>query len=286
MLKVVIHSLVPGMIYSLLAMGFALVYNTTKVFHIAAAAVYVFAANVFYWLSQTSALQLSLPLAALIAILSSMALSLAMEWLVYRPLHRRGASNNVSLVASIGMMTVIVNLMVLFFDLGSKLFVRPSENGALITTPQLLELVVGGLVAAAFLLLVQKTRWGIGLRALSDDPRLFETLGYKVSRTRTMVFLISGALLAVASCLSAYDIGVEPGNGFKMLTYAMVAMIVGGTGRYWTCLLGGITLGFLQGVMGSTKLSAGWNEGVIFLLLLLFLFLRPQGLAGHKQRTV
>ena len=108
----------------------------------------------------------------------------------------------------------------------------------------------------------------------------------KLSRARTMVFLISGALLAVASCLSAYDIGVEPGNGFKMLTYAMVAMIVGGTGRYWTCLLGGITLGFLQGVMGSTKLSAGWNEGVIFLLLLLFLFLRPQGLAGHKQRTV
>jgi branched-chain amino acid transport system permease protein len=286
MLQAIIDSLVSGMIYSLVALGFALVYNSTKVFHVAAAAVYVLAAEVFYDLSQVSTMKMPLLLAALIAILMAMAVSLAMEWLVYRPLKRRGASNNVSLVASIGMMTVIINLLALFFYKSSKPFVRPFEDDVLITTPQLLELVVGGFVAAAFLLFVLKSRWGIKLKAMSDNPVLFETMGNNVSAMRTWVFLLSGAIIAIASCLSAYDLGVESGNGFMMLTYAMVAMIVGGSGRYWTCLAGGLLLGFLQEMVGSAGLSGGWKDGVTFLLLLLFLFLRPQGLAGYKQRTV
>ena len=104
----IINGLITGILYSLLAIGFALVYNTTRIFHIAAAGIYVFAAYMF-WLFVAQA-GLSIIPASLVAILLTMLLSLLTEVVVYRPLKRKKASLNVSMIASIGMMTVIVNV--------------------------------------------------------------------------------------------------------------------------------------------------------------------------------
>ena len=104
----VINGFITGVLYSLLAIGFALIYNTTRIFHIAAAGIYVFAAYMFYLF----AVQLTMPLllAAFLAVALTMALSLATEVLVYRPLKRRKASLNAAMIASIGVMMMIVNL--------------------------------------------------------------------------------------------------------------------------------------------------------------------------------
>ena len=108
-----VNGLITGILYSLLAIGFALVYNTTKLFHIAAAAIYVFAAYMFYLFAVTFGLPILV--AVLIAIVLTMGLSLVTDVSVYRPLKKRKASNNVAMIASIGMMTVIVNLLAMFF---------------------------------------------------------------------------------------------------------------------------------------------------------------------------
>lgn len=284
----VINGLITGVLYTLLAIGFALVYNTTRVFHIAAAGIYVFAAYMFWLFS--ARLGLSFFLASVMAVVLTMGLSLATEVTVYRPLKRRKASLNVAMIASIGLMTVIVNLVAMFFGNETKVIdntIHPSFNigNIIITTPQLWQLVVGSIVIAVFLVFIGRTQWGIRFRALSADSVLYETMGYDTSRTRTLVFLMSGAFIAIASCLTVYDIGLDPHMGMNVLINAMVAMIIGGVGRFGTCVIGGITLGILQ-ALTVYQFSSNWQNAVTFVLLLVLLFLRPQGIAGYKQRTV
>jgi branched-chain amino acid transport system permease protein len=73
--------------------------------------------------------------------------------------------------------------------------------------------------------------------------------------------------------------------GMNVLINAMVAMIIGGVGRFGTCVAGGMILGILQSMV-VFQFSSNWQNAITFLVLLIFLFLRPQGLAGYKQRTV
>lgn len=284
----IINGLITGILYSLLAIGFALVYNTTRIFHIAAAGIYVFAAYMFYWF----AVPLGLPMivASLIAIVLTMLLSLLTEICVYRPLKKKNASLNVSMIASIGLMTIIINLLAMFFGNETKVIDNTvltnfSLSNVIITTPQIWQFVVGGTILAAFILFIAKTDFGVRLRALSADSVLYETLGYDTANSRIQVFLISGAFIAVASCLSVYDIGMDPHIGMNVLINAMVAMIIGGVGRFRTCILGGISLGLLQ-AMAVYLFSSNWQNAITFIVLLILLFLRPQGIAGYKQRTV
>ena len=145
--------------------------------------------------------------------------------------------------------------------------------------------LIGITVLVFFMMILKRTNWGLRLRALSADETLFETLGYDTKVTRMIVFLASGVFIAIASCLTVYDIGLDPHMGMNVLINAMVAMIIGGVGRYDTCILGGISLGVLQSLT-VYQFSSNWQNAVTFVLLIILLFLRPQGIAGYKQRTV
>ena len=283
-----INGVITGILYSLLAIGFALVYNTTRLFHIVAAALYVFAAYIFYLFAATLGLPV-LP-AAVVSMVLTMVLSLLSEVCVYRPLHQRKASNNIAMIASIGMMTIIVNLLAMFFGNETKVIDNTlhrtfSLDEVIVTTPQMWQLMVGGIGITAFLVFISKSSWGIRLRALSADNILYETLGYDTLRTRTFVFLLSGFFISVASCLTVYDIGLDPHMGMNVLINAMAAMVIGGVGRFGTCVLGGLVLGVLQ-ALTVYQFSSNWQNAVTFLLLLILLFFRPQGIAGYKQRTI
>lgn len=284
----IINGLITGILYSLLAIGFALVYNTTRIFHIAAAGVYVFAAYMF-WLF---AAEVGMPIvfAALAAIVMTMLLSLLSEVMVYRQLKNRKASLNVIMIASIGLMTVIINTIAMLFGNETKVvensILQPIVWGnIIITTPQKYQALIGLAALVAFMVILQRTNWGLRLRALSADETLFETLGYNTASTRIIVFLVSGAFIALASCLTVYDVGLDPHMGMNVLINAMVAMIIGGVGKFSTCIIGGLSLGVLQSLT-VYQFASNWQNAVTFLVLLILLFLRPQGIAGYKQRTV
>ena len=288
LLQFLINGLVTGLLYSLLAIGFALVYNTTHVFHIAAAGLYVFAAYLFWALSSLCGLPLII--SATLAVALTMGLSLLCEVGLYRPLRRRNASPSVVMVASLGLMTVIVNVIAICWGnqtrvVSNAILRTYSLGGAVLTTPQICQIVVSLVSIALFLVLLERTRFGVGIRAVSDDEALFEALGFDRRRTYCAAFLASGALIGLASCATVFDTGLDPNMGMGVLVNAMVAMIIGGTGRFGTCIAGGLVLGVLQSLT-VMHFSAGWQNAVTFALLLVFLFLRPQGIAGFRQRVV
>ena len=288
LLQFVINGLITGLLYSLLAIGFALVYNTTHIFHIAAAGIYVFAAYMFWWLA--AKLGLPLVLGAFLAILLTMGLSLLSEVIVYRPLRGKKSSLSVIMIASIGLMTVIVNVIAMVFGNETKVvdnsILRTFQWGnVIVTTPQLYQVVVAVAAITVFLVVLDRTGFGLKVRALSSDESLFETLGYDKRRTFSVVFLASGLFIGLASIVTVYDVGMDPNMGMTVLINAMVAMIIGGSGRFGTCVLGGLLLGILQS-LAVFWFTSNWQNAISFALLLGFLFLRPQGIAGYKQRVV
>lgn len=155
----------------------------------------------------------------------------------------------------------------------------------IITTPQMVQLIVGMVVIVAFMVFISRTDWGIRLRAISCDDVLYGTMGYDPMKTRNFVFLLSGVFIALASCLTVFDVGLDPHMGMNVLINAMVAMIIGGVGRFGTCVAGGLILGILQSLV-VFQFASNWQNAITFLVLLIFLFLRPQGIAGYKQRAV
>jgi branched-chain amino acid transport system permease protein len=120
-------------------------------------------------------------------------------------------------------------------------------------------------------------------RALADNPTQLALFGYNIRRLRFLAFGIAGLLAATSSLLVAFDLGFDPHGGLNALLLAIVAVIIGGR----ESLFGPVLAGFLLGVMRAQIVwygSARWQDTVTYLLLVLFLFLRPQGLIGKKNR--
>ena len=282
----IINGLITGILYSLLAIGFALVYNTTRIFHIAAAGIYVFAAYMFWWLGCS----VSLVPAFLISIFLTCLISLLVDRCVYYPLSQKGAKRNSLLIASIGVMIILVNLIAMIFGNMSNTidhaFPKTFDfKGIFISSDQIFQIMIASVAIFIFLVLLHKSFWGIQLRAYGDDSILYSTIGLNERKIRAFIFCLSGLFIALASNLTVLEVGMVPSMGMAALVNAMVAMIIGGTGRYYTCLLGGLLLGLIQSCV-MIFASSTWQMAISFIILLLFLFLRPQGLAGIKPRTV
>lgn len=285
-LQLLANGIVAGAVWALVALGFGLIYNTTRIFHIAHGVVYTIAAYAFYTFARLLKWPLfaSVPLALAVAALVGM----AMEGFVYFPLYRREASLGVALISSLGLYIFLENLIALIFGNETKVLSPGVEKSyhigpIILTRIQILELVISVLLAVGFVLFLRATRAGRAIRALADNPNLVTVLGMDVRKLRLLAFGLGSALAAVASCLIAWDVGMDPHVGIDALLIGAVATIVGGIGVFGAPILGAFLLGLLQSIV-IWKISARWVEAFVFGLLIVFLIFRPQGILGQRRR--
>lgn len=276
------------MIYGVVALGFALVYNTTRIFHIAYAAIYMVAPYLLMFSMQS--LGLPLFVSILLAVLGTILIGYAVDILIYSPLAKRNSSSNVIMVSSIGAMIIIINVVAIIFGNETKI-VNPGVSQSitigkiLVTYTQVFQFVTALFLFLLFFIFLKFSRFGIITRAYRDDEKLASVLGTNIPAIKRLLFILSSAFAAVGSCLIAYDVGMNPYVGMPMLLNAVVALIIGGVGRFEAPVLGGVLIGVLQALVVYFS-SARWQDAVTFLLLILFLLLRPQGILGEKMRTV
>ena len=282
------NGVVTGAIYAVVALGFALVYNTTRIFHIAYAVVYMICP--YFLLTFYRNLQIPFIIAFLISIILTILVSIAIELFIYRPLARNKSSLNIMLISSIGVMIVVVNLVAMIYGNETKILTSDISQsvtfaGIILTYTQLWQLFCSLILIATFLLFLKYTTFGIQTRALRDDSELCTVFGMNIDRMRLMLFGLSAFFAAVGGGLVAYDVGMDPYVGMPMLLNAVVALIIGGVGRFEAPILGGFTIGILQSVV-VWGFSSRWQDAVTFTLLILFLLFRPQGILGEKERLV
>lgn len=287
MLQFIANGLCLGAIIAVVALGFGLIYSTTRVFHIAHAGIYVLSgyvlwASVGLWeLPLVPGILLSLAVAAVAGVL--------VDWAVYQPLARRAASAAVVMISSLGVQIVFENTLALAFGsqrqiLQSGIERTMSLGPVVLTYVQVTQLVVGTLLTGALWVFLKHTRAGQVCRAVSDDETLALVLGVRVTRVRLLVFAIGSILAGVGSTLTALDVGLDPHVGFPAVLAAAVACIIGGLRNFLAPAAGGFILGVLQSLV-AWQTSIRWKEAVTFLLLMLFLLLYRQGLFGVTKRV-
>ena len=286
-LQLFINGLATGALYALTAVGFALIYNGTRIFHIAHGAVFTFGGYALYVLSATLGLPLVLALVG--ALIVTAAFGALADILVYRPLRKRGSSPAGMFIASIGLLTFAQAVYSLIFGtdtLNLRQGALPIFDVGEITVTGM-HIIAAGVTIVVFPVLqifLTRSRYGRAIRALADNPRLAVVRGIDADRLYILIFALGSALAGIAVVPIAYDLGVRADMGFGVMFAALVAVIVGGVGYLPGAAAGGFLLGVTQS-LSLWQLSGRWQDVVVFGALLAFLVFRPEGIFGHMLAT-
>jgi len=285
-LQLLLNGLVNGCAYALVALGFALVCNTTRIFHFAHGGIYTLSAYLFYSLYTLQ--QIPIWLAIPTTLLLAATVGILIDLLVYRPLDRQGASTLMHMLSSLGLYIIIVNMICMVYGNNSKILVSGllpivKFGGLTFNIVQIWTVATFAVVFIAFVLLLRWTNLGLKLRAMRDNQTLLALYGINASTSRLFVFGAGSALCALASILVGLDVGINPHIGMTMVVIAAVALIVGGIGIFEGAAFGAIMLGGLQSI-AVWQTSARWQDLVTFAVLIVFLLFRPQGIMGRRER--
>ena len=282
------NALIAGSIISLVAVGFSLIYSTNKFAHFAHGA--VVAAGGYMAFAYSSLLGLPFILAVLLTIISTGAFGLLLYELIYRPLMKKKSSMVILLIASIALMILIENLLLLFFGAAVKtLDILPIQEGmhilGAIVTP--LQLTIFGISIALFIglwLFVKKSSLGKVMRAVSDNPDLATITGINVVAVQRWSFVIGSAFAGVAGILIGLEQNLLPSMGTNLIIRGFIGAVMGGITSLPGSVLGGYLLAAAENY-GIWFLESSYKEAIAFILLLIFLIFRPQGLFGINKGT-
>lgn len=285
--QLLLNGIIAGSIYSLVALGFALIYQTTRFFHFAHGAVYTFGAYFAYlFYIQLGLNQLT---AFPFACIATMVVGVGLEVLIYKPMRNRKATDLTLLIASLGLYIVLQNIISMVWGDDTKTMrtadvVEGFEMfGARITGIQILIIVTSIILITLMALILARTKFGKALRALANDPELARLSGINSDRYIMYAFAIGSFLAAVAAIMISFDTDMTPTMGFNALVMGVIAVIVGGIGSLPGAALGGLFIGLAQN-LGVWQLPSKWQDTIAFVILILFLLFRPYGILGKKPQ--
>ena len=283
--QLIANSIITSATYALVALGFTLIYGTTKFFNMAHGAVAAVGAYTVLAISSIRPVgPIGLIGAVVIGVLAAAFLGYALEKIIYAPLRRRHASGMVLLVASIGAFTVIQALLAIFFTSQFQILAAHDTNstvfeimGAVITKTQGIIIISAVVITAFISWALKKTLFGKAVRAINDDEEVARVVGINTEKIIGKVFFMGSAIAGLAGILIGFDTGLEPTMGMNMLLKGIVGSIVGGMGSIQGAVLGSFVLGFAEN-FGIWKISGEWKDAIAFGLLIIFLLWKPKGI--------
>lgn len=284
-MQILLNGLIQGLLIALTAVGFSAVYNSTGIFYIGQAAVYALSPFLLQSFFQAG---VDTPVALISTFGLTITFSVLLELVNHWPLHKREASPQIHLITSLGIYLASVQAIAILWGNETRMLregidLTYSLGEIILTRSQLLGGFISLVSIAVFFLWIKKTNTGLKFMALSDNPVQLSLMGYNISGLRLLAFGLSGLFTAAASLLTAMDIGFDPHVGLSAVLLAIVATIIGGRGAFVGPVVCGILLGIIRAqVVWYT--SSRFQDTITFLILVLFLFFRPQGIMGKKGR--
>ena len=281
-----IHGLQVGSIYALVALGYTMVYGIIKLLNFAHGDIIMVGGYIALF-SLTLNSGMHPVLAALITVAGCTLLAIIIEKLAYTPL--RLAPRLSLLITAIGISILLQNLAQYFFTANDRSFpgrlLLPVGNFMLgdirISYTALITLVVSVASMIALTMLVKSTKLGKAMRAVSEDTGAAQLMGINVNNVITFTFAVGAALAGIGALLySVHFPIINPTIGAMLGLKAFVAAVFGGIGSIPGTMVGGYAIGILEALVTAAGFSA-WVDGVVFLLLILVLMVRPTGLMGR-----
>ncbi len=283
--QVFLNGLIAASAWSLIAIGFGIIFYSVRFFHFAHGAVFV--AGAYFTFLFTHKLALPLLPSSMLAIALSSLLGCFIYIFIYRPFMRRNFSPTILLLVSMGSYIVIQNIISLIFG-DDVLSIRsgPVTEGisvgiAKITLLQAQSFVISVSLLIGIALFLGKSKIGKAMRAVGNEPQLAKISGVNTDRIYLITFALGSALAGLAGILMALDVGMRPSMGMNALLMGVVVVIIGGAGSITGIALAALLLGMAQHV-GVWKIGTEWQDAIAFAILLIFLLFRPQGFFGKK----
>jgi len=278
-----IDALALGSLYALIALGVTVIYSVMDMMNFAHGEFIMLSAYTLYVLA-------GLPFAAAVggALVTGVLIAIVAERVAFRPVRR--ADMSAQLVTSLAVATILQNVVTAAVDARPKSVATPaliSESTQLgaISVPNLEFLTLGltAVVLAGLGWLLYRTPAGLAMRAAAENFEMARLLGVRADRVIALSFAVSGALAAVVGVLLVMQTGqVSPTMGLTPVLVGFVAVTIGGFGKMYGAVLGGLLLGIASSFLGAylPEGLAPFRDAIVFSLPVAILIFRPQGLLG------
>ncbi len=278
-----IDALALGSLYALIALGVTVIYTVMGMMNFAHGEFIMLAAYALYVLA-------GLPFGVAVggAVLTGVAIAVLAERVAFRPV--RNADLSAQLVTSLAVATILQSVVTAAVDaraqsVAAPAFISESTNLGALSVPNLefvtlslTALILGGLGWRLY-----RTRTGLAMRAAAEDFEMARLLGVRADRVIALAFAISGVLAAAVGVLLVMQTGqVSPTMGLTPVLIGFVAVVIGGFGRIFGAVVGGLLLGALSSLLGA-YLPDGlvpFRDAIVFTFPVLILIFRPHGLLG------
>ena len=300
-LETLFGGLMVGTLYALIAIGFVLIFKASGVFNFAQGAMVLFAALAMArfaeWFPQWLGIESKL-LANLLAFVAAMAVMVVVAWLVEKLVLGRLVNQEgiTLLMATLGITYFLEGLGQTIFgsdiykiDVGMPkepafLFESMFEGGVLVNKEDVIAAAIAAALVVLLSLFFQKTGTGRALRAVADDHQAAQSIGIPLNRIWVIVWCVAGVVALVAGMIWGSKLGVQ----FSLTTVALRALpvvILGGLTSVPGAIIGGLIIGVgekLSEVYLGPFVGGGIEIWFAYVLALMFLLFRPQGLFGEK----
>jgi len=280
-----VNGLVMGGVYALMALGLTLIFGILDQVNFAHGELYMIGAYATFYFSEF--LGGSYFFALIFAMVAVAFLGIFYEWLLFRPL--RGMGHLPAIISSLGASIFLWNLgLQIFGSTPQQMRTGLSEitlsfGGISLTVQRLLVLCVALALIFFLYLMIMKTRMGKAMRATAQDPEVAALLGIDINRIAEMTFIIGGALAGGAGALIGPIFLIYPAMGLMACLKAFVVVILGGLGNVVGAVAAGFALGVIES-LGAGFISSAYKDFFAFLVLILVLWARPEGILGKTAK--
>jgi len=275
-----------GSVYSIIALGYTMVYGIAKMLNFAHGDVIMVGGFVVF--TVMSIWGQSPILAVIAAVIVCTLLGVTIERIAYRPL--RKATSLAVLITAIGVSYLLQNLALLIFGANIKSFtsvfnlepIRLAEGEISISGETVVTIIACIVIMIGLTTFIKRSKTGRAMIAVSEDKDAAVLMGVNVNKTIATTFAIGSALAAVASVLQFSSIpSISATSGAMPGIKAFIAAVFGGIGSIPGAMIGGILLGVIE-ILGRRYISMELSDAIVFLILILILLVKPTGILGKK----
>jgi len=269
-----------GIFYALIALGLSLIFGIMGIINFSHGQMYMLGGFVaYYFFSQ---LHLNYFVTIITAMIMVGLLGGVFERIIFRPLIDQELN---AFIASLGMAWVLEMLAAIFFGPLDKNVTPPFKGvvhviGVVFTTQRLLTVLIGLVLVMGLYLFLMQTKTGKAIRAVAQNKEAATLQGINADRISTLSFAIGCALAGAAGVLMTPTFVINPFIGSEIILKCFVVIILGGMGSIIGPLVGGLFLGFVES-FGCLFVTVPSVTLITFVIIILILLLRPQGLLGH-----
>lgn len=275
--------IVTGVVYALIAAGYAVLYTATGFVNFALGAQAMIAGYIVYVFFPGDSLLVRLGIATVVSVLVSV-----LSWMLF---YRRVAQKDLlaAVIMSFGFSIVMAEIIRILAGTAPLPAKSPFGTGVLdlgilsLSDHSVGVLLVGAILFAA-LVLVFRSRSGTFIRAMFQDSEMAETLGVRTNAVVIALFAVSGVFAAAAGVMMGPLLSMSPDMGTTLALTAFVGAILGGLGRLSTAIIGAIVLGLLE-TLFSGYISADYRTTLVFAVFIVVLIVRPVGIFGTTAKV-